>query len=91
MLGLNDRVQARTDLLSVSADGEMVILHMEKGVYLNLNNTAAEALRRLETPKRLGELCNELVEVFDAPVEEIESDILELARQMVEADLIRIV
>ncbi|WP_445681338.1 PqqD family protein [Radicibacter daui] len=91
MLGLNDRVQARPDLLSVSADGEMVILDTENSVYLNLNETAAEALRRLETAKRLGELCDELVEVFDAPREEIERDVLEITRKMVEADLVRIV
>jgi hypothetical protein len=91
MLGLNDRIQARSDLLSVSMDGEMVILHTEKGVYLNLNDTATEALRLLETAKRVDELCDELVGIFNAPREEIERDILDLAQKMVEADLVRIV
>ena len=91
MLSVNDRLQARTNLLSVSIDGEMMILNTEKGIYVSLNDTAAEVLRQLENPRTIVDLCEGLVAVFDARGEEIESDILELARRMIDADLVRIV
>src|SRR6266436_8974145 len=43
----------------------LVMLSVQEGKYFSLNPTAAAIWRRLESPMRVGELCDHIVEEFD--------------------------
>ena len=43
----------------------LVMLSVQEGKYFSLNPTAAAIWRRLESPMRIGELCDHIVDEFD--------------------------
>ncbi len=84
------------DILSVSDDavarevgGETVIMHLGSGTYFSLNEVGGRIWQLLEAGDRpVAELCAVIVKEFDAPREVIEVDVLALATDLMDKDLV---
>lgn len=90
MIDSSSIVSACADLLSTEIDGELVMMDMERGRYLNLNSVGAVIWRELAQPRKVADLCRTLEERYHAPSGAIERDVLDLLRQMKAEKLIRL-
>jgi hypothetical protein len=71
-------VARRGGLLEAEVDGEMVGLHVDNGTCYGFNATATRVWALIETPRRLGELRDALLEEFDVPPDICEAQLRDL-------------
>lgn len=82
--------QIAGDVVSREVAGEMVLLDLTSGTYFGLNSVGARVWERLnEGPSSISELARLIESEFDAPYEQIERDVIDLARNLAENALIR--
>ncbi len=90
MIEISSTVSASSDPLSTQIDGELIMMDMESGQYFNLDRIGTVIWQELAQPRKVADLCQFLVERYEAPVSEIERDVLDLLRQMADKKLIRV-
>jgi hypothetical protein len=78
-------VSRRGGLLEAEVDGEMVGLHVDNGTCYGFNATATRVWALIETPRRLAELRDALLEEFNVAPEVCEAQLRELLKEL-EAD-----
>lgn len=82
-------VQVTAGKNSYSQTGdEVVILGVETGKYYSLNPVGAAFWAMIQEPVAIRAAATSISAEFDAPVEVIEADLVELATQLVEAELV---
>jgi len=86
---LDQRFQVSDDVVAREVAGEMVLLDLASGLYFGLDPVGSRIWDRLsEGPCSLAEVCDLIEAEFDAPRDQIERDIVELATQFAEKKLI---
>jgi len=86
---LDQRFQGSEDVVSRKVAGEMVLLDLASGLYFGLDPVGSRIWELLsQSPCSLEELCDAIEAEFDAPREQIERDVAELAGQFVEKNLV---
>jgi len=86
---LSDRFTVTNDVVAREVGGEMVLLDLSSGQYFGLDPVGARIWELLsERPHGLNELSDCIENEFDAPREQIESDLIALAKQLLEQKLI---
>ena len=86
---LSDTFTVSDDVVSREVGGEMVLLDLESGQYFGLDTVGGRIWELLsERPRSLKELSDAIEAEFDAPRSRIESDLLALAKQLSEQELI---
>jgi len=78
-------VRRRAGLLETEVDGELVGLHVENGTCYGFNASATRIWAMIETPRRLTDLRDALVEEFDVDSATCEAQLVDLLRDL-EAD-----
>jgi hypothetical protein len=63
--GLDSWVVRSPEPIAAEVGDGLVMLSVQEGKYFSLNPTAAAIWRRLESPMRIGELCDQMVDEFD--------------------------
>lgn len=69
---------------------ETVVLNLKTGRYHGLNPTAGTMLTELETGARIEAIAARLAELYERPPAEIERDLVELCRDLLQRGLIEI-
>jgi Coenzyme PQQ synthesis protein D (PqqD) len=77
--------------IAASVDGETVILSAKAEGYFGLGEVGSDIWQRLATPRRVSDICAELVEAYDVEPEICERDTLAFLTKLLEDRLIRIV
>lgn len=86
---LTDRFTVSEDVVVREVGGELVLLDLGSGQYFGLDAVGARIWELLSgQPRRLAELCDLIEGEFDAPRERIEADMIALAAQLKDQDLI---
>ncbi len=75
-------------VLTQNADGELVLLHLDKGTYFALNEVGARVWELCDGGRSVASLVGQLVEEFEAPPELIEEDVCALLNEMAADDLV---
>lgn len=83
-----ERVRKRTDVLGSPLGDGHVLLDLEGGCYVGLDEIGAEIWRLLDTPASVAELADQLAGQFAAPAGQIEADILPFVQTLAERKLI---
>jgi hypothetical protein len=65
LLGLDNWVVRSPEPIAAEVGDGLVMLSVQEGKYFSLNPSAAAIWRRLETPMRISELCDHMVDEFD--------------------------
>lgn len=88
---LSDRFTVSDDVVAREVGGEMVLLDLASGQYFGLDTIGGRIWELLsERPHALKELCDCIEAEFDAPRERIEEDLIALAKQLHEQELIAV-
>lgn len=86
---LDQRFQVSDDVIAREVAGEMVLLDLASGLYFGLDPVGSRIWESLsQGPRSLAEVCDVIEAEFDAPRDRIEQDILALAAQLTEKNLI---
>lgn len=86
---LSDTFAVSQDVVDRELGGEIVLLDLSSGLYFGLGSVGARVWEMLsQKPRTLRELADDLEREFDAPIERIEADLLELAQALRERELI---
>ena len=86
---LKDRFTVSKDVVAREVGGEMVLLDLKSGQYFGLDIVGGRIWEHLsERPHDLAELCDLIENEFDAPRDQIEADLLALAQQLSDQQLI---
>lgn len=86
---LSDTFKTSNEVVAREVGGEMVLLDLASGLYFGLDPVGARIWEMLSGgPHSLAQLCDAIEAEFDAPRERIESDLMALAAQLREQELI---
>jgi hypothetical protein len=90
-VALTDLVAASPDNVACDLDAETVILSLKNGEYFGLNEVAAAVWKLIQTPKRVVEVRDALLEEFvGVTLEQCETEIVGLLTQMKELGLVEV-
>lgn len=78
----------REDWVGTEVEDHLVMLHLESGRYVALNDTAAEAWRLLECPRDEAWLVGALTEVFAVDADRCKESVATLLTRMVGLELV---
>ncbi len=86
---LEDRFMVSQDVVAREVGGELVLLDLASGQYFGLDSVGGRIWELLcERPHTLAELCDCIEAEFDAPRNRIEADLMALAAQLCDQELI---
>lgn len=86
---LSQTFTVSSEVVAREVGGEMVLLDLASGQYFGLDPVGTRIWELLSAcPQTLKQLCDAIEAEFDAPRERIEQDLLALAAQLSEQELI---
>jgi len=78
-------IQRRPGWLTSKVGQELIMMSVQNGVYIGLNEVGARVWEMIASPKDISELCGALAEEFDVTAQdcrgEVESFVAELERR----------
>ena len=74
--------------LTPGVSGELVVLDLERGVYYELNEVGAFIWRAVQEPVSVGSILEGLLNAYNVPAEECESDLSGILGKLLERGLI---
>lgn len=84
MLNLADLLQPAPGVVSSETGGEMVVVLPEQAKFLVLNDTGAQIWQLADGRHSLGDVAQELVDMWQIGLAQAEGDVLLLAGQLIE-------
>jgi hypothetical protein len=81
-------VVASRDQLSSDLGGETVLLHMGAGRYYGLDEVGTRVWALIQRPRRVGEVCAEIVAEYEVDAGRCERAVLTLLAEMADAGLV---
>ena len=85
---LTDRVTVPASVMARQVGEQTVILDLASGVYFGLDAVGTRIWGLLEGGRSLDEVCIAMLDVYDAPRDVIERDLLELVRNLADKKLV---
>ena len=84
------RVVRTASALSAEVDDELVLMHVDRGVYVGLDDVGCDIWRRIEHPVSFGALCAALAGAWRAEPGAIERDTAQLLERLQQEGLVEI-
>ncbi len=81
-MDLNTHLKQREGVIHTEVNGEMVLMHVERGFYFSLNEVGAFIWKNLEQPESVEKLCSLVQQEFDVSEEQCREDVLSLVEQL---------
>lgn len=89
MISLNTIVAVRPDVMAASlSPEEIVILHVETGLYYRLPSIGAEIWELVQTPRRVSDIVDSVSSAYDVDAARCEADVVALLEHMAGEQLI---
>jgi hypothetical protein len=88
IIDLNSRAKRSEGLISTVIDNETVILSLSKGEYFGLDPVASRIWELIETPTKVGNLVDSILEDFDVDRQTCETDVLAFVHDMVDKKMV---
>ncbi len=71
-----------------SVEGEAILIHLQTGTYYSLNDVGTTFWELLDGARTLGDCAAKIAAEYDAPVDVITGDLLELAEDLMKEGLV---
>lgn len=75
-------------ITSRESEGNLVVVHPEGGKYIVLNETGAEVFQMMDGQRTLGEIAVAVSEKHDVPLEQVQTDVLALAKKLLDRGMV---
>ena len=85
------KVVVSKDQLSANLGDTLAILHMGSNTYYGLDEVGLRVWELIQKPVSIGQLCENIVNEYDVDPKVLETDIVSLLEEMLEAGLVEIV
>ena len=89
-LSSSDLISQQKDIVAVEADGEIVMLSIEKGAYYSVGETSRAIWEAIAQPCTVASLVDELTERYQIDRGECERDVLAFVADMIEENLVEV-
>lgn len=89
-IDITSTVVAAPEHLTADLDDEAVVLGLERGHYVGLNEVGATVWSMLQSPRRVGDICDAIVREYDVDPPTCEADLLNLLRRMASEGMIEV-
>ena len=89
-MNLDDRAAIPAEVLVRQLGEETVILDLASGTYFGLDETGTRIWQLLQQGITLREVCDTMLGEFEVAPQDVERDVLDLARELRDRGLIRI-
>lgn len=89
-IGEDTLIARSTSVLSAPVRDEVVMMSIESGRYLGLDDIGSDIWRRLETPRTFGALVDGLAADYDADRAVIADDVRKLLLEMAAHDAVKL-
>jgi len=86
----DSKIVRDNEVIFSEADGEMVMMSLERGEYYGLNPIGSRIWSLLESPRRDSELCETLLPDYNVSLEQCQQDVLRFLDQLAEKGVIKI-
>ena len=83
-------ISRREGLIQAEVDGELVALHIDNGACYGFNVTATRIWALIETPRRLSDLRDALLEEYDVDPETCEQQLVEMLKALEQDGLVEL-
>lgn len=91
-LTLNSTVQQQNEkLLSSDLGDEIVMMNIENGDYMSLNEAGNSIWRLMAQPIKVQQICEALQKVYAVPPEKCEASVLRILGEMQQEEIVTIV
>lgn len=87
---LDTTIVRSPDSLAAEVGDELVVMSVERGLYLALDDIGKDIWQRIAAPLTVGDLCTTLASDYDAPLNAIETDVLALISTLDESGVLEI-
>jgi hypothetical protein len=84
----DSRPQRRSDVLAQAAGDTVVLLTPDSGEYFTLNEVGARIWELADGSRSVAEIASALADEYDAPLDDIRTDALEVLSELAEEHLI---
>jgi hypothetical protein len=88
---LSTIVRRSKSQVSCTLNDEVAILNLESTLYFGLNEVGSFIWQALSEPKRVGELCEAVLDCFEIDAALCRTDVIRLLTELEEAGLIEII
>lgn len=89
-MGEDLKVERSGEMIETEVDGELVALHIDNGTCYGFNSTATRIWSKIERPRLLSELTDELTSEFDVDPATCEAQLRELLDELAADGLVKI-
>ena len=90
-IDLSTVVVRSKDVLVSEIDNEVVMMSIENGSYSGLDSIGSEIWELLETPRRVSEVCDVLMERYDVDRPRCEKDVLVFLDDLASDETIKVI
>ena len=90
MFDLDTVIVSSDNQVSSVLDDEEVILNLENGMYYGLNPVGARVWHLIQEPRTVAEICDALLDEFDAERQRVHQDVVALLNDLHEEQLIKV-
>ncbi len=85
-----DSVMVRdNDLATADLDGQIVVLSVNTGAYIGLNEVASEIWQLLSEPRRVGDIFASLSQTHDVDAVALSRDVMPFLQNLIDRRLVR--
>ncbi len=88
MISLTDNIFRRTDVLSTTVDGSVVLLDSEHQNFVGFDDIGTYIWQAIESPVLVSDLCAKLSERYAADRTVIEGDVMQFLDRLLQQNLI---
>ncbi len=89
-IDLDSVVQRNNSVLTARLDEELAMLNIERGMYYGLDEIATHIWEKIAEPRRVSDVCNELIDEFDVSADRCQRETLVLLDWLNAQNLLKI-
>ncbi len=90
-IGLDTVIVQTEGIFSSELDGETVLMSLTQAAYFGLDSTGQVIWLMISEPRRVGDLCDQLVAEYNVDRSVLEQEVFEFLNELNEEDLIQVV
>ena len=84
-------VKRSSDIIASEVDGEVVMMSVDKGMYFGMDSIGGDIWKKLEEPKTISRICEELNQEYAAELNTIQKDVNLFMKDLLDQNIIELV